>query len=122
MKYTYNTKEKGVFYFLILKDKDNDDFIAVCLNLDIVEYGKNPETLKESITEAAFSYLEAVRAKNLSDDNLNKFAPDKYLNSFLDEVDILERTVSKSPKPKKKESVKPDYFEYTKHSYPYNFV
>lgn len=121
MKLIYNTKERGIFYFLTFKDKDSG-FVAVCLNLNIIEYGKDPEILKASITEAAFSYLEAVRAKNLSDENLNKIVPEKYLNALLEEAKSLKRTISKPTKAKNIKSIKPDYFEYTKHPYPYSFA
>ena len=76
MKYKSNTKEKGTFYFLVTKE--GNDFIGVCLNLNIIEYGKNPSALMQSIGEAASSILESVRKKNLSDKNLNVFAPQKY--------------------------------------------
>ncbi len=82
MKGQYNTKEQGLFNFLIYKE--DGDYVAVCLNLDIVEYGKDPHKLMESIQEAAASHLEAVRKKNLPDDYLNISTDKKYL-------DILRR-------------------------------
>ena len=72
-----NTKEKGLFRFVIFREKDND-YCAVCLDLNIIEYGKDPEKLRKSILEAAFSYLEAVRKEKLSDVFLNKLAPKKF--------------------------------------------
>jgi hypothetical protein len=71
-----NTKEKGIFRFILFKEKA--EYVAVCLDLNIIEYGKNPKELGESIVEAAFSYLESVKSKNLSDEYLNQPAPDKY--------------------------------------------
>ena len=71
-----NTKKRGLFRFVVFQEKD--DFVGVCLDLNIVEYGTDPISLAESVKEAAFSYLESVRTKNLSDEYLNKPAPDKY--------------------------------------------
>ena len=76
MKYKSNTKEKGTFYFLVTKE--GNDFVGVCLNLNISEYGKDPSVLMQSIGEAAIGILESVRKKNLSDKNLNVLAPQKY--------------------------------------------
>jgi len=121
MNYTYNTKERGVFHFIITKHKD-DDFIAVCLNLDIVEYGKDPKALRESITEAAFSYLETVRTKDLSDKNLNKNISVKYFDVLLKEAKNLKKSASKSKTMRKPLKAEPEYFDYTKQPYPFRFA
>lgn len=76
MRVIWNTKERGKFIFLVFKEKEV--YVAVCLNLNIVEYGKNPDKLMKSIEEAAKGHLEVVRKKNLSDEFLNRFAPEKY--------------------------------------------
>lgn len=80
MKAVWNIKEKGIFYFLMFEEKEH--YVAVCLNLDIIEYGKDKIELWKSIIEAAFGYLEAVRKKNLSDELLNTIAPKKYWDMF----------------------------------------
>jgi len=77
MKATYNTKKNGLFRFLVFQNQDKD-YEGVCLELNIVEFGENPDKLMESIQEAAFSLLEAVKKKNLPDDCLNDFAPLRY--------------------------------------------
>ena len=69
MKATYNTKKSGLFRFLVFQNQDKD-YEGVCLELNIVEFGENPDKLMESIQEAAFSLLEAVKKKNLPDDYL----------------------------------------------------
>ena len=97
-KIVYNTKESGIFHFIVFKDKD--DYTAVCLNLNIVEYGKNPEELKKSIQEAAFSHLGAIRKKNLPDKYLNIPAPKRYWDKlkevWLEEEFSRETMTSKS--------------------------
>ena len=82
MNITWNTKEKGSFYFLLYKEKN--DYVAVCLNLNLIEYGKNPKELWISIKEAAFAHLGAVRKKNLPDELLNSFAPQKFWKKLDD--------------------------------------
>ncbi len=79
-KAVYNTKQRGTIYYLIVRE--DDLYIGICLNLDIIEYGKDPKKLEKSIEEAAKSYVAVVRKKNLSDDYLNKPAPKKYLDLF----------------------------------------
>ena len=89
----YNTKERGRFYFIIFKEKE--DFIAVCLNLNIIEYGKSPEKLKNSIEEAAQSHLKTIREKNLSDDNLNIPADKKYFDLLKQTINVMSEKPSK---------------------------
>lgn len=88
----HNTKEKGIIYYAIFREED--DYVAVCLNLNIIEYGKDPELLRKSIVEAAMSYVESVRKKNLPDDYLNKYAPKKY----WDRLALLKDRENQSPK------------------------
>lgn len=76
----YNTKEKGEIGFILFKE--DQDYVAVCLNFNLVEYGKNPKELEKSIEEAALSYLEAVNKKGLPDDYLNVGTEQKYLDIF----------------------------------------
>lgn len=76
MNINMNTKEKGIFRFIVYKEKM--DFVGVCLDLNIVEFGSDPEKTLKSVKEAASSYLEAVRSENLPDEYLNRPAPQKY--------------------------------------------
>lgn len=76
MKAIYNTKKKGAFHFIVYKE--GQDYIAVCLNLNLIEYGKSAEEVKTSIEEAAFTHLETVRKEKLPDEYLNIPAPVKY--------------------------------------------
>lgn len=92
-----NTKTKGVLHYIIYKD--GGDFTAVCLNLNIVEHGEDPEKLKKSIEEAALSYLNAVRKKKLSDDYLNQIPEKKYLEK-LNEIQLNNELLGKFSKNK----------------------
>lgn len=98
-----NTKEKGLFRFVVFQEKN--DYVGVCLDLDIVEYGNNPEKLMESIKEAAFSYLGAVRSENLPDKYLNRFAPKKYWNKLKS---LSSKTFFSPTKFSRLTQVKPD--------------
>lgn len=91
-----NTKEKGIIRFLICKE--GKDLVAVCLDLNIIEYGKNLDDLKNSIEEAAQSYLDTVRSENLSDDFLNQTAPEKYWKKWetLQKRSLIRNTPKKS--------------------------
>lgn len=96
MRAIYNTKEKGRFHYLIFHE--DGGYVAVCLNLNILEYGKDPDKLRKSIEEAALSYLKTVRKKNLSDENLNVVPDKKYLELYkqANNADVLK------PKPRKR--------------------
>ena len=76
-----NTKEKGLLEFLVYLEKST--YIGVCLTLDIVEEGKDPAKLLKSIQEAATSHVILVIKKNLSDELLNRPAPDEYWERYF---------------------------------------
>lgn len=71
-----NTKQEGFMEFLVYKEDDR--FIGVCLTFDIVEEGYDPITLMKSIEEASTLHLEIVIKENMSDELLNRYAPDEY--------------------------------------------
>lgn len=73
-----NTKESGEVNFIIFKEKDNDEYTAVCLDFDIVESGDDIEFLRKSIEEAAKMHIETVRGFGLDDALLNRHAPEAY--------------------------------------------
>ncbi len=77
-----NTKEKGTIEYLVYPD--GDQFVGVCLTFDIVEEGKDPTQLMESIKEAAKLHLEIVQREDMSDDLLNRFAPEEYWDLYFD--------------------------------------
>ena len=89
MNVTFNTKQEGVFHFLYLQRKS--DYIGICLNLNIIEYGKDLKRLEGSLEEAAFSHLEAVRKGNLDDKYLNTSAPKKYWDRYFAECKRVEK-------------------------------
>ena len=76
-----NTKERGVVEFLTYKE--GDAYIGVCLTFDIVEEGTSPIELMRSITEAAELHLETVVKNNLSEDLLNRYAPEEYWEKYF---------------------------------------
>ena len=108
MKAFYNTKERGRLNILIYKEKESEDYVAVCLNFDIVEHGKNPIELKKSIEEAALCHLEAVRKQNLSDDYLNICPEKKHLDKLreIEMITSIKPTLNK----KKTASNQSDFF------------
>lgn len=75
-----NTKNKGLFVFLVYPE--DKKFIGVCLTLNIVEEGENPQEILKNLIGAAFGHLEVVRKENLSDDLLNRPASKKYWDKY----------------------------------------
>ena len=93
MKASYNTKKRGLLRFIVFQEKDKD-YKAVCLDLNIIEYGKDPDKLIDSIVEAAHSLINGVIKNKLPDKVLNNPASLKYWK-------IAERSkyiVQKKPK------------------------
>jgi len=111
----YNTKEKGYFHYMIYKE--GNEYVAVCLDFNLVEYGLDYKELEKSIVEAARSYLNAVRKKKLPDGYLNLPAEKKYIEK-LKEMEMRDELIKKSTKkkfgPSKKEL---SYFSNTKAPY-----
>lgn len=79
---TQNTKEAGTVEFLVYKE--GGSFVGVCLTFDIIEEGSNPVELMKSIKEAAALHLETVRKNDLSDDLLNRYAPEEYWEKYFE--------------------------------------
>ncbi len=115
---TYNTKSKGVLHYIVYK-KDGE-FTAVCLNLNIVEYGKDPEKLRKSVQEAAMSYVNAIRKKNLSDDYLNQIPDKKYIEK-LKEIrfanELMEKSSGKPITISRAQVKAPSYFDLKSRPY-----
>lgn len=116
MNIVLNTKKKGILYFIITKE--DEDYVAACLNLNIVEYGKSPEELKKSIEEAAFSHLEAVREHKLPDEYLNILAPKKYWVIYRKGLEIAQ-TIEKQLETKEVRRTRTplSFFEYSQRPY-----
>ena len=89
---TKNTKEKGTIEFLVYPK--NGHYIGVCLTFDIIEEGDNPVSLMKNIEEAAELHLEVVIKENMSDDLLNRYAPEEYWQKYYSVLN----SAKKSPK------------------------
>lgn len=77
----FNTKERGRIEYLTYKDEDK--YVGVCLTFDIVEEGDDPIALMKSVEEASLLHLEAVIKENLSDNLLNRYAPEEYWDKYF---------------------------------------
>ena len=84
-----NTKERGTIECLVYKE--GKTFVGVCLTFDIVEEGDNPTELMRSIKEAAELHLETVIRNNLTDDLLNRYAPEKYWKKYFETAKKIEK-------------------------------
>ena len=83
-----NTKRQGTMEFLVYKE--GDTFVGVCLTFDIVEEGTDPIELMKSIKEAAMLHLKVVTEKNLSDDLLNRYAPQEYWDRYFNAMEKIK--------------------------------
>ncbi|MFQ6049979.1 MAG: hypothetical protein ACE5J0_03025 [Candidatus Paceibacterales bacterium] len=76
-----NTKREGKFTLFVYQEKPNY-YIGVNLDFDLIQEGKTaPETM-ERIKEASLGYLETVIKKNLSNNLLNRPAPEEYWKKY----------------------------------------
>lgn len=83
-----NTKKSGYIEFFAYQERDK--FIGVCLTFDIIEEGKNIEEVMKSLNEAALLHLKVVQEKNLSDDLLNRHAPEEYWSKYFELLEQLQ--------------------------------
>ena len=89
IKRPHNTKERGIMEFIYYGEKDK--YIGVCLTFDIVEEGKDLNSLRQSVEDAAKLHLRTVMQKNLSDDLLNRYAPEQYWKRYFEALKALEK-------------------------------
>jgi predicted RNase H-like HicB family nuclease len=71
-----NTKKYGLARIFVFPEKNK--YIAVCLDLDIIEEAATREDVLTQITEAVVGYVENAVKNNLDDKVLNRPAPKKY--------------------------------------------
>lgn len=84
-----NTKERGTIECLVYKE--NNTFVGVCLTFDIVEEGDNPTELMKNVREAAELHLETVIRNNLTDELLNRYAPEEYWLKYFAAAKKIEK-------------------------------
>ena len=84
-----NTKEKGFTEFFFFKK--GKKWTGVCLTFDIVESGDDLKSVKESLLEAAQLHLEAVVKNKMSDDLLNRYAPEEYWKMYFDYLKSISK-------------------------------
>lgn len=61
-----------------------DKFVGVCLTFDIIEEGDNSIEVMKSVEEAAILHLKTVCRKQLSDDLLNRYAPQEFWDKYFE--------------------------------------
>ncbi len=83
-----NTKQSGTTEFLVYKE--DSGYVGVCLTFDIVEEGSDPIELMKSIKEAAELHLETVMKNDLSDELLNRYAPNEYWEKYFEVARQIE--------------------------------
>lgn len=84
-----NTKEKGIVENLVYKE--GKSFVGVCLTFDIVEEGNNPTEVMKSLKEAVELHLETVIRNNLSEELLNRYAPEEYWEKYFETAKGIEK-------------------------------
>lgn len=107
----YNTKAKGVIESLVYKE--GDVYVGVCLTFGIVEEGNDPVKLMQSIKEASLLHLRTVVARKMSDDLLNRYAPDEYWQKYYE---TLQTLVTQQTQTSKRVGIPTPYFSRNPYS------
>lgn len=94
-----NTKKRGIMEFLFLRE--DNGYIGICLTFDIIEEDTDFELLKKNLLTAAYTHLECVQKENLSDDLLNRYAPEKYWKIYLEVIKEIQKAQIERMFPKK---------------------
>ena len=63
----------------------------MCLELDIVKEGIDPEELVAEMLESVAGHVETVCKKNLDDSLLNRAAPKKYWEAYQKFIDTQRK-------------------------------
>jgi len=87
----WNTKQKGVIEFVFYKDKETSKYIGVCLTFDIIEESDDFIKVMQSVEEAAQLHLKVVIKKKLSDDLLNRYAPEEYWDIYFEIKNLIDQ-------------------------------
>lgn len=103
IKRLWNTKQRGVMEFVFYKDKENGKCVGVCLTFDIIEEGDDLNKVMQSVEKAARLHLKTVVKKNLSDNLLNRYAPEEYWNTYFE---IIKNLIDQRKIEKKKDEEK----------------
>ena len=78
----WNTKESGSLTFFSYFDKEEESFVTVCLEMDIVKVSMDhDESAKEAI-EAVRHIIELVGKGELDEEVLNRNAPKQYWDLY----------------------------------------
>lgn len=85
-----NTKKQGFIEFFVYPEKKQ--FVGICLTFDIVLEGKNPSKIMQGLQDAASLHIKTVKKNNLSDDLLNRYAPDEYWKKYFETLELLKRS------------------------------
>ncbi len=103
-----NTKKSGIVHFVYVSN-DKGAF-GICLDFNIVEEGATEAEVRKHLEIAVALHIETVREKNLSDDLLNRLAPQEYWDMYDD--------FHTKKSAKGKNSLRVEGMEYTKTALP----
>jgi len=96
--------------FLAYQEK-GENAVGVCLTFNIIEEGENLEKVMNGVVEAANLHLRAVQKEDLSDDLLNRYAPEKYWDKYL--AVLKELSKQRAGKDTKRQTVSTSSKKYT---------
>ena len=78
-----NTKARGGIVHFVYITNDKGTF-GICLDFNIVEEGSNEAEVRRHLETAVGLHIDTVREHNLSDDLLNRLAPQEYWDIYND--------------------------------------
>ncbi len=87
-----NTYKRGNARVLVYKE--GSKYVGVCLEFDLVIYGKKLAETVTCIKEMVEGYLANAKENNLPVDVLNRPAPKKYWNKYNEFLKLEQRRLS----------------------------
>ena len=89
---------KKFFLDKIVSFKDNDVYVAVSLNFDIVAEGNDMTEALLHLRGATMGYLEVCVADKMEEKDILRYAPKNYQKMWNDSMEILGPIPANSPK------------------------
>ena len=87
-----NTKKNILLRFFIYFDKQEQEFVGVCVDLGIIKAGTDPDQVEKDLDEAALGYIQnIVKDKDFNEDLLNQEPPKEYMDIYNEIIDVSQR-------------------------------
>ncbi len=93
-----NTKKNMLLRFFIYFDKQEKEFVGVCVDLGIIKAGNDPKQVEKDLNDTAVGYIEnIIKDKDFSEDLLNQEPPKEYMEIYNEILGASQRRKIRVP-------------------------